>query len=137
MSTEPKSRLDEVSPRKLLFGTVAAAFCWVGIGIADILITWRECLHQERYGGSSSHPGLLSLNIILLFALLATATVAGVMSYRNWRRLSGYVRLYRAEATESREYLALIGVFMSVTLGIGIIWLGIPLLVISLCMRIR
>ena len=69
--------------------------------------------------------------------MLATAAIAGVMSYRNWRQLAGQVNIYRAEATGSREYLALLGVFMSVTLGIGIIWLGLPLLIISLCVRTR
>ena len=135
--TESTSRPPEVSPRKLWFGTVAAAFCWVGIGIADTLITWRECLHNEQFGGASSHPGLLSLNVVIFLALLAIAAIAGVMSYRNWQRLAGQVRLYRAEATGPREYMALIGVFMSITLGIGIIWLGLPLLIISLCVRTR
>lgn len=137
MASETTSPPQQVSPKRLVFGTVAAAWCWVGIGIADILITWRECLHNEAFGGASKHAGLHSLNIVLFFVLLATAVIAGVMSYRNWRRLAGQVRLYRAEATASREYMALIGVFMSVTLGIGIIWLGIPLLILSMCVRTR
>ncbi len=137
MSTEPTTRAPEVSPGKLWFGTAAAALCWVGLGIADTLITWRECLHREQFGGASRHPGLLSLNIVLFLALLAVAVIAGIMSYRNWRRLAGQVRLYRAEATAPREYMALIGLFISVTLGIGIIWFGIPLMIISLCVRTR
>jgi hypothetical protein len=137
MSTESTSSSPQVPPRKLWFGTVAAALCWVGLGIADILITWRECLHREQYGGTSHHPGLLSLNVVVFLALLLTAAIAGVMSYKNWRHLAGQVQLYRAEATGSREYMALIGVFISVTLGIGIIWLGLPLLIISLCVRTR
>lgn len=135
--TEPTSRQAEVSPRKLWFGTVAAALCWIAIGIADTLITWRECLHHEQYGGTSSHPGLLALNVVIFFALLAVAAVAGWMSYRNWRELSGQIRIMQAEANGPREYMALIGVFMSVTLGIGIIWFGLPLLIISLCVRTR
>lgn len=140
MSTDSPSRSAEltgVTGRKLWFGTVAPSLCWVGIGIADVLITWRACLHNEQFGGASHHPGLLSLNIVLFLVLLATAVFAGVMSFRNWKRLAGHVRLYRAEATGAREYMALIGLFMSVTLGIGIIWLGLPLLLISLCVRTR
>jgi hypothetical protein len=137
MATESTSRSQEVSQIGLWFGFSAAALCWVGLGIADVLITWRECLHQEQFGGASSHSGLLSLNIFIFFALLAIAIVAGFVSYRNWRRLSGEVKLRNAEGTGSREYLALIGVFISITLGIGMIWLGIPLLFLSLCVRIR
>jgi hypothetical protein len=137
MATEATSRSQEVSQIGLWFGFSAAALCWMGLGIADVLITWRECLHHEQFGGASSHSGLLSLNIFIFFALLAIAIVAGIVSYRNWRRLSGEVKLCNAEATGSREYLALIGVFISVTLGIGMIWLGIPLLFLSLCVRIR
>jgi hypothetical protein len=137
MATEATSRSQEVSPIGLWFGFSAAALCWVGLGIADVLITWRECLHHERFGGASSHPGLLTLNIVIFFTLLAITIVAGIVSYRNWRRLSGEVPLARAEATGMREYLALIGVFMSVTMGLGIIWLGIPLLILQLCVRIR
>ena len=99
MSTEPTIPLAEVSPGKLWFGIAAAALCWVGLGIADILITWRECLHQEQFGGASSHPGLLSLNIVFFSLCWQSRLYAGIMSYRNWRRLAGHVRLYRAEAT--------------------------------------
>ena len=137
MATEGTSRSREVSQKGLWFGFSAAALCWVGLGIADVLITWRECLHYEQFGGASSHPGLLTLNIIIFSALLAIAIVAGVVSYRNWRRLSGEANLLDAEGRGSREYLALIGVFMSATMGMGILWLGIPLLILQLCVRIR
>lgn len=116
---------------------VGAAVCWLALGITDILITWRECLHQEQFGGASSHPGMRALNIVIFLVLLAIAVVAGVMSYRNWRRLAGQVKIYHAEANGSHEYLALIGVFISLTLGLGIIWFGIPLLILSLCVRTR
>jgi hypothetical protein len=78
-----------------------------------------------------------ALSIALFLILFAIAIVAGVMSYRNWRRLSGHVRLMQAEGTGSREYMALLGVFISITLGVGIIWLGIPLAILSLCVRTR
>jgi uncharacterized membrane protein YphA (DoxX/SURF4 family) len=107
------------------------------LGIAEILITWRECLHQEQFGGASDHPGMHALSIILFLALLAIAIGAGIMSYRNWRQLAGGVRIYRAEGEPPREYLALLGVFISITLGLGIIWLGIPLTILSLCVRTR
>lgn len=137
MASQTETPRQHVSPGRLWFGFSAAAFAWLGLGISDVLITWRECIHREAFGGASSHPGLRTLNIALFAVLLAIAVAAGVMSYRNWRRLAGEVNLLHAEGTGRREYLALIGVFISITLGIGMIWLGIPVLILSLCVRIR
>jgi hypothetical protein len=137
MATETTSQTREVSPKRLWFGLAGAALCWMGLGIADVLITWRACLHQEAFGGASSHPGLLALNIVLFLVLLVIAIVSGVMSYRNWRHLAGGIEIQQAEANGAREYLALLGVFISITLGVGIIWFGLPLLILSLCVRTR
>jgi hypothetical protein len=143
MSTEPIEpaqpidRRREISSKRLWFGAVGAACCWVALGITDVLITWRECLHVEQYGGASRHPGLLTLNIVLFFVLLAIAIAAGVLSYRTWRRLTGNGKLSNAEGYGSREYMALIGVLITSTVAIGMIWLGIPLMILSLCVRTR
>lgn len=137
MASEPETRRQEISSTRLWFGFAASLLAWLGLGISDVLITWRECLHHEQYGGPSSHPGLDMLNIGLFCLLLAIAIVAGLMSYQNWRKLSGQVEILRAEATGSHEYVALLGVFISLTFGMGIVWLGVPLLIITLCVRTR
>jgi heme/copper-type cytochrome/quinol oxidase subunit 3 len=36
-----------------------------------------------------------------------------------------------------KEYMALAGVFISITLGIGIVWLSIPISVLNICARQR
>ena len=33
--------------------------------------------------------------------------------------------------------MALAGIFVSATLGLGIVWLGLPLFIIDLCVRAR
>jgi len=137
MSTPATTRLDPVRPGRLWFGFAASAAAWMGLGLADILITWKACMGQEQFGGASAHPGMRILSFVITLALLAVAVTAGVMSYRNWRRLSGEVRLRDAEGKERREFMALLGVFVSLTLGVGILWLGVPLLVIELCVRTR
>lgn len=137
MSTEPMPPVRKVSSGRLWFGFSAAFVCWFGLGIADVLITWRACLHQEAFGNASHHPGLLTLNIIIFFALLAISITAGILSYKNWRILSGEKNVFEAEAYRSREYLAMLGVIMSITLTLGTIWFGIPLFVIQLCARVR
>jgi hypothetical protein len=137
MASETETRQRHVSPARLWFGFAAAGFAWLGLGISDVLITWRECIHSETFGGASSHPGLRTLNIALFALLLAIAVTAGVMSYFNWRKIAGEVKILHAEGTGSREYFALLGVFISITLGMGMVWLGIPVLILSLCVRIR
>ena len=63
---------------------------------------------------------------------------AGITSYRNWRMiLRSNAKFSNATATDRREFMALLGVFVSITLGMGVLWLSIPPLVIELCMRAR
>ncbi len=130
-------REPNVSGKRLWFGLAGAACCWVGLGITDILITWRECLHQEQFGGASAHPGLRTLNIVLFVVLLAVAIVAGFMSYRTWRGLSDQSKLTHAEGYGRQEYMAIVGVLIATTLVVGIIWLGLPLMILTLCVRTR
>lgn len=137
MATEIQPRLPEVSSRRLWFGLLAAAISWFALAISDVLITWRACLHEEQFGGASEHTGLTMLNIALFAALLLIAIVAGIISFTNWKRLSRQTRIVSAESTSSREFMAMVGVFISVTLGLGIVWLGTPLLILQLCLRIR
>ena len=77
------------------------------------------------------------LFLVVTLLLLATAIAAGAVSFRNWRELSRGTSLANAEGRGREEYMALIGVFVSFTLGVGIIWLGIPLAIIDLCVRAK
>lgn len=137
MATDIHPRPPDVSSRRLWFGLLAAFFSWFGLAISDVLITWRACLHWEQFGGPSEHPALTMLNIALFAALLLIAIIAGFVSFTNWKRLSRQSRIVSAEATASHEFLAMVGVFFSVTLGLGIVWLGTPLLILQLCLRMR
>ena len=69
--------------------------------------------------------------------LLGVAVVAGVMSYRGWKKLAGVTGLLRAEGRERSEFLSLAGLYISFTLGAGMVWLGIPLFLLEICVRTR
>jgi hypothetical protein len=101
------------------------------------LITWRACTHQEDFGIPSSQSGVRILFGIVALALLLVTIVAGLISYHNWRLLSGRTRVLDAEAVERREFMALLGVIVSVTLGMGIVWLALPPLFLDICWRAR
>jgi hypothetical protein len=135
--SNPAARAEAVPTGRLWFGSAAATGAWFGLGLSDMFITWRACLHEEQFGGPSAHPGSRILFFLFTFLLFALAAVAGIMSYRNWKRLSGLTVLLRAEATERKEFMALAGLFISFTLGVGIVWLCLPLFIIQMCIRAR
>jgi hypothetical protein len=121
----------------LWFGVAASVAAWFGLYLADILITWLTCPQRDQLGGPSADAGARVLYIVSTLILLALASTAGTMSYRNWRRLSGMKELLAAEAFERKEFMALAGLFISFTLGVGIVWLGLPLFMIQMCLRTR
>jgi hypothetical protein len=137
MDTNDRPNGTPITPARLWFGLAASACAWAMLGILDIVITWRACVHQEEWGNASAHPGARTLYILVSLALILTVLLAGTLSYRNWRALSTQRSILHAEATERREFMALLGVFISLTLGMGVLWLSIPPLIIQLCLRVK
>ena len=136
MNAEAQYR-ERVSPARLWFGFAGSAAAWIGLGIVDLLITWQACLGREQYGGAQFSAGFKILYLAFTLVLLLTALTAGWMSLRNWRALSQDRALSNAEGRGREEYMALAGIFISFTLGIGIIWLGLPIALLQLCVRAR
>jgi hypothetical protein len=136
MNEQARTR-QRISPLRLWFGFAGSAGSWIALGIIDLLITWQACLGKEQYGGAHFEPGVKVIYLVVALLLLATAIAAGGVSLRNWRELSGGRSLANAEGRGREEYMALIGVFVSFTLGIGMVWLAIPLAIIDLCVRAR
>lgn len=137
MASETSPERPVVSRGRQWFALWGAPVAWLVLFFANIVITWQACLHHEQLGGASSHAGLLILNMVIFFVLLATAVLAGVLAYRAWRKRTRSGAFFSAEAEDRHEYMAMIGVLMTIAMGVGIIWLGIPLWIISLCVRTR
>jgi hypothetical protein len=137
MFGETKAAPPEVQPRRLWFGFAGAVSSWVLLGCLDILITWKACTHQEDFGVPQSEHGATIIYTVLTLLLLITTVAAGVTSYRNWRSLSPRQDIVHADAVERREFMALLGVIMSVTLGVSIFWFALPPLLLNLCWRAR
>jgi hypothetical protein len=137
MAREITNRAEQVTPGRLWFGVAASAVAWSVLGMTDVLLTWAACVHRERFGGASRHPEILLLTILITVALFATMVTAGIVSYRNWRRLSADADLESAEGRGREEFMALLGVFVSLTLGFSVLWLALPLFILDLCVRTR
>lgn len=127
----------EIPNGRLWFQLAATGVAWFSLGLADIVITWRACVHEEQFGGPSSHPGARLLYFGIWIAVFCLVLLAGTMSYRSWRLLSRVSDLLYAEGRERKEFMSQAGFFISLTLGIGLIWLCLPLFILQMCARIR
>lgn len=137
MADQVTNRTEHVAPGRLWFGVAASGAAWFGLGLTDILLTWAACLHREQLGGASDHSGIRLLTILITIVLFATIVASGTVSYRNWRRLSADPDLQSAEGRGREEFMALLGVFVSLTLGFSVLWLALPLFILDLCVRTR
>jgi hypothetical protein len=75
--------------------------------------------------------------IIITLLLFTVIVTSGIVSYRNWEQLSADAGLESAEGRGREEFMALLGVFVSLTLGFSVIWLALPLFILQLCVRTR
>lgn len=137
MDIEANKTGESVSPARLWFGTITAAVSWTLLVCVDIAINWRACQHQERYGIPTPETSARVLIGALAAVVLAIVIVAGITCYRNWQRLTREGHLLRTHAVERREYMAVVGLIMTVTLGIGIVWLGLTAFFLDICWRAR
>lgn len=135
--SEAASSPQTIPNSRLWFEFAASAIAWLCLGSLDVVVIWRACVHQEQFGAPSSHPGARLLHFVLWIALFGIAAMAGSMSYRTWRTLSGANELLRAEGRERKEFMSLSGLFISVTLGIGFLWMCLPLFILQMCARAR
>ncbi len=138
--SQPGTRLADAVPvptRRLWFEVAGSCVAWFALGFADIVITWRACVHEEQFGGPSSHPGAIVLYILMWILLFGLALLAGWMSLQSWRKLAVTTDLLRSEGRERKEFMSQAGFFISLTLGIGIVWLCLPVIIIEMCERIR
>lgn len=136
-SADPGPRLEEMQPKRLWFGFAGSAFAWIFLGCADIVITWRACMRQADFGVPPAHPGVGLLIFAVTLLLLAITLAAGFISYRNWRWLSQQRTMFNTQAVPRGEFMAVLGVFVSLTLSLGMFWLALPPLFIELCWRAK
>lgn len=134
---DPSPRLIAMPAKRLWFGFAGAFLAWIVLGCADIVIIWRGCQHQQNCGLAPANPEVRILIFVVSLLLLGITLGAGAISYRNWRRLSQQRRMLDSLAVPRGEYMAVIGVILSLTLGMGMIWMALPPLFLDLCWRAR
>lgn len=116
----------------LWFGFGGAGIAWIVLGSIDLLITWWVCeLPQSRVNAGRG------IMIALTLLLLITAIGAGSTGYRTWRRASQSPSIEHSHAVGREEFMGMVGMLMAISLGLGIVWLGLPLAIVKFCARAR
>lgn len=126
---------ETISPRRLWFGFVGGAVAWVLAGLLNVVLAWEACVSENSGSFFFTSTGIRVVLGVVTFLMLALAVAAGVVSYQNWRLLSRQRNLVEAEARGRREFMAIVGVFVSACLGIGIVWFVIPIYLVRFCLR--
>ncbi len=138
MATSPvEFRPQPVPPPRLWFGLVTSVVAWLGLGFIDLMIVWQVCGYAEKYGVDRVHEDARIASFVISLILFATALWAGLVSYRNFRAISRSRDVINANATDRREFMAMLGVIISLTLGAGIVWLALPPLMVQMCLRAK
>ncbi len=127
----------DISRKRLWFGFSGAAVAWALAGFLDATLAWFACRGGEMGSTVFTTVGMRILLGVITFGLLAVATAGGMISFRNWRKLSGAEEFTEAEGTGRKQFMAMVGVLVSVSLGVGIIWFSIPVYILGICMRAR
>lgn len=134
---DPSPELIRMPPKRLWVGFVGPIIAWILLGCVDITITWRACQHQENFGIPSEHPAVSWAFFAVGLLFVAVTAGAGVVSYRNWRRLSQAPKMLDTPAVPRGEFMAVVGVILSVTLTAGMVWMALPSLFLDLCWRAK
>lgn len=129
--------VDSPSERQLWFGLVGALFCWVCAGLLNVLFAWQACMGGEAGSFVFTSTGMEILLGFITFGLLAVGIWAGMVSYRNWQRLTHGTDVFHGEGFERKQYMAICGVIVTVTLGVGMMWFSVPIYVLQICTRWR
>lgn len=154
MSAQQEQFAPPLIPRgRLWFGFVGAALAWLVHGFLCVVISASACRRGYYEWTWISAGGLQALLGVLTLLLLVIALAAGVVSFGNWRRLAaqrnqpqpessserppGRRELLHAEGRRREEFMALGGVFVSTAFVLGILWGGLPLIVVDICRSAR
>ena len=126
-----------ISQRSLWFGSAAAAVAWALHGAICEIIASEACRNGVGNLGSLSAQGVRWLMAGITIGFLAISAIGGITSFRNWIHLAEHQDLVHAEGSGREQFMALVGIFVSLAFVIGIIWAGLPLIFLDVCMKAR
>ncbi len=126
-----------ISPRRLWFGTTVAAISWALHGAVCEVISDQACQNGGGSLGPFSPAGVRWLLAGITLVALGFAAAGAIASTQNWRHLSAEEDLVHAEGRRREQFMALVGIFAGVAFLIGILWAGLPLVLLDVCVKAR
>ena len=137
LPSDPGPRLIEMPQKRLWFGFAGSVAAWLALGCVDIVISWRACMHQMDFGVPPEHMWAKALIFLVGLLFLGITISAGIISYQSWRRLTEERKMLDTPAVPRGEFMAVLGVIVSLTLGAGMVWMALTPLFIELCWRAK
>lgn len=132
--TNPET-LQLVPAKRLWFGFAGSAIAWVLAGFLDVVLAWHACLGGDTGSLIFTQTRIRIVLSVITLGLLAVAAASGVISFRNWQALSRKRDFVSAEGRGRQEFMAIVGVIVAASLGMGIVWFAIPIYIIGMCVR--
>ena len=126
-----------VPSSRLWFGVSAAAIAWAIQELLSVVIASLACDNGAYVWTRLSVGGVRALLAVITLGLLAVTVTAGFTSFRNWRSLSAQRQLSKARRAQPGGVEGAHRVFVSAVFAAGILWAGIPLIMIDLCRSAR
>lgn len=140
MSTEIQyvATPERLPQRRLWYGTCAAVAAFAAQGFTCFQIAIQACKdgHVGTWGPLSPSGVRWVLGGISFFLFLVALSGA-LISLRNWRAVAEQRKLSEAEGHGREAFMSLAGIFISVAFLVGVIWLGMPMLVLDTCVTVR
>jgi hypothetical protein len=103
----------------LWYGLLAPPIAWSIQGLGSFLVASQAC-HDTR-GSGSARSVVIGLALAAL-AVTLSALGASTLAYRKLRKSTGETR---------RDMMALGGIFLAITLGLGVLCAGLPALILG------
>ena len=128
---------EQISQKRLWYGFSGAALTWALAGFLDTTLAWYCCFGGELRSGIFTPTWIRVVLGCITFGLLALTVSTGYTSYKNWRHFSDEATILDAETRGREQFMGATGAFMSLALGIGIVWFSMVVYLISICQRIR
>jgi hypothetical protein len=119
------------SRRKLWFGIASCPAVWAAHGLTSVVVTTLCCQHEL---GATARGVVLGFTAgALLFTVSAVVTGASA-----WRALTRAAGPTPTEFDEQTQTLALLSVLMGIAFTLGVLWTGLPaVLIADICEVVR
>lgn len=129
--------ITHIPPRRLWFGATGAAVAWALHSTVCEVIASKACQNNIGSWGALSPIGVRWLMAVVTLIALAVAVASGLVSFSNWRTLAERPDFVHAEGHRREQFMALVGTFAGAVFVIGILWAGIPLIMLDVCIKAR